>query len=245
MALFTLSFSGTASRKPASFNFSAPKAMTCPLEGDRPSRGAVAQFYHDFGAGIHKFSKLNDLDPAITTAVMLTESNGAYDETTGRAIIRVEARPPVISRLRWPDGGAEFQKKFSRYQNIAQKQQTVAQKQDTEWRGLTAWFGLSGATATDYTSYGLGQIMGNEFNRVKCKSSMEVLERAQHSAEEQVAMFFDFINHKVIEGEKLIEHARGKNWRLFTKGYNGPGQVDAYSKILIENYDSAVKVVAK
>jgi hypothetical protein len=146
---------------------------------------------------------------------------GAFDRQSGLAVIRVEARPPILSQNRYPHGEDEFRDKYGRGQS-------------SEWRALADWFSQEGEKACYWTSFGLGQIMGFNYGLVHCPGPAQVMLRAQSSAAESAKMFFDFVNSK-----KLIPALSAKDWLAFAQVYNGPGDAPGYAEKISKAYDQA------
>lgn len=227
MSLLKLQFKKTR------VELTAPSALTCPVESyDIPenlkgARLAMAKLYKNYGAVIDEQCGIHKIETAAALAVMHIEAGGvgAYDAKTGLAVIRVEARRPILSRVRFPGGELEFKEKYGRGQ--------VA-----EWKALSEWFSLEGENACYWTSFGLGQIMGFNYELVHCRNPIEVMVRAQSSAEESAKMFFDFVNSK-----KASPALRSKDWLAFARVYNGSSNAKAYAKRIGDSYELAVSVL--
>jgi hypothetical protein len=89
------------------------------------------------------------------------------------------------------------------------------------------------------TSYGLPQLMGFNWQVTRHGSLREMVLAFQDSCVEQVAGFFGFV-----ETNGLVRYLKKADWREFTRRYNGPGNVAAYSSRLINalNVAQALKV---
>jgi hypothetical protein len=76
--------------------------------------------------------------------------------------------------------------------------------------------------------------MGFNWQVTKHPGVREMALAFQRSCEEQVAGFFGFVDHN-----HLVDYIIRKDWRAFTRRYNGPGNVEDYSGKLVR----ALKVV--
>jgi hypothetical protein len=76
--------------------------------------------------------------------------------------------------------------------------------------------------------------MGFNWQVTKHPGVREMVLAFQRSCEEQVAGFFGFVDHN-----HLVDYIIRKDWRAFTRRYNGPGNVEDYSGKLVR----ALKVV--
>ncbi|MDR1044685.1 MAG: N-acetylmuramidase family protein [Candidatus Adiutrix sp.] len=223
MALLTLTFRQEKVELPE------PSARTCPARGYKIPEGlsgeslSLARLYADYGEVIEEQCRLNGLEAAAALAVMKVEAGGvgAFDQQSGLAVIRVEARPPILSQVRYPHGEDEFRDQYGRGQSA-------------EWRALADWFSREGEKACYWTSFGLGQIMGFNHGLVNCAKPVEVMLRAQSSAAESAKMFFDFV-----KAQKIIPALGAKDWLAFAKVYNGAGNAQGYAERISGVYNEA------
>ncbi len=73
-------------------------------------------------------------------------------------------------------------------------------------------------------SYGAGQVLGENFGMCGFPTPQAFVEAMCDSEDAQIAAMVDFIKSAGLDDE-----VRAKDTRGFTRGYNGKGQVDAYS----------------
>jgi hypothetical protein len=82
-------------------------------------------------------------------------------------------------------------------------------------------------------SWGLGQIMGNNFKLAGCDSVKQMVEEAMTSEANQLRHMANFI-----KSAGLLDELQNKNWAGFARGYNGPGYAkNAYDVKLAEAYN--------
>lgn len=67
------------------------------------------------------------------------------------------------------------------------------------------------------TSWGLGQVLGQNFRMVKCQSVHEMVEEAKASEAGQLRQMAAFIR-----SAGLADELKAKDWAKFARGYNGP-----------------------
>jgi hypothetical protein len=66
-------------------------------------------------------------------------------------------------------------------------------------------------------SWGLGQIMGNNYKLAGCSSVEEMVEQAKESEANQLKQIANFI-----KSAGLLDELQRKDWAAFARGYNGP-----------------------
>ncbi len=185
-----------------------------PLIGQTPEERRLCNLWNRYGAAIAAQANVYHIPTETALAVFYVESGTAYDPNTGLVIIRFE--PHIFKRY----SGEE-----SDYKRGGQRH---------EWANLAAAYELDPSSALSATSYGLPQLMGFNWQVTPYPSVREMVLAFQRSCVHQVAGFFQFVDKN-----NLLNYIVKKDWRAFTKGYNGPGNVDDYSAKLIR----ALKVV--
>ena len=87
--------------------------------------------------------------------------------------------------------------------------------------------------ALQSTSWGLGQIMGNNFKAAGCADVQEMVEQAKQSEYNQLNHMANFIKHN-----GLTDALCREDWASFAKGYNGPAYAqNKYDEKLAAAYD--------
>jgi len=214
-----------------------PKALECRPDHQFSFLGnpSVEKIWNSYGAAVLKYADIYNINPVAALATLATEAGAEGGFVNGRVTIRVEARPPILSRLRYGGGGAEFVKKYGK-------------GQPGNWRALADWFKLQPDRSLQYTSFGVAQIMGfNAVDHCGYPSPMAMFDAFQDSADLQVKGFFDFVKTKdLIEtANQLTSSNNSVAVRHFVKKYNGPGQIPTYSGWLQSNLPTAKKIMAK
>jgi hypothetical protein len=192
--------------RPATAPVSEPPGP--PLVGRTPEESSLASLWNRYGAAIYRQAGDCRLPVEAALAVFFVEANQAYDPKTGLVIIRFE--PHIFRRqtgqeVLWRRGG-----------------------QSNEWENLARAFALDADAALWSTSYGLPQLMGFNWQVTRHPSLRAMVLAFQDSCEAQVAGFFNFV-----EQNGLTRSILNGDWRGFTRRYNGPGNVEAYSRKLI------------
>jgi hypothetical protein len=192
--------------RPAAVPVSEPPGP--PLTGRTPAEKSVCDLWNCYGAAIYRQAGAYQLPVAAALAVFAVESQTAYDPRTGLVIIRFE--PHIFQRQAKRDvlygrGG-----------------------QQHEWLNLARAYDLDPQAALLSTSWGLPQLMGFNWRLTPHPSVQAMVLAFQDSCEAQVAGFFEFMARNGLGGYVL-----NADWQGFTRRYNGPGQVAAYSARLI------------
>jgi hypothetical protein len=177
----------------------------------------IVDVYNKYGAGIHQFNDEISIESAL--AVFCVESKKAYDNKSGLVIIRFE---PHI---------------FRRYTN--QEVKVKRGNQEKEWENINAAYMISKKDALYSTSFGLGQIMGFNYKYLSSPfdNVIDMVKDFQDSVLIQIKSFFGFIEYN-----GLNKFIKDKDWRGFTRRYNGPGNVEHYSKEIISYIDEIENV---
>ena len=152
-----------------------------------------------------------DVESSGEPGALLFEAHIFHRQTNGRFAGVVDSRGVAISVPRW----------------------------DKTLYGKTAWqedrlacaAALDREAALKSASWGLFQVMG--FNYASCGyGSVDAFVAAiRTGAPAQLDAFIAFV-----ETQGLAGYLRDGNWRLFTRGYNGSGQVNYYASRLEEAY---------
>lgn len=110
--------------------------------------------------------------------------------------------------------------------------------QEGRWAQLREAYALDPEKAMASASYGLFQIMG--FNHGVCgfATAKEFVADMAKSQARQLAAFAAFVR-----SNNLADELQRKDWEGFARGYNGPGQVERYGRLMRDAYN-ALKGVA-
>ncbi len=82
-------------------------------------------------------------------------------------------------------------------------------------------------------SWGKYQIMGSNFAEAGYDTVEAFVADMVHSEAYQLDAFVAFLQNTGID-----KHLIAKDWAAFARGYNGPGQVDAYAARIKEAYEN-------
>ena len=77
--------------------------------------------------------------------------------------------------------------------------------------------------ALESCSWGLFQIMGNNWEWLDYSSVEDFVRRMHLSEGEHIDAFGRFISKKKFKGVPLVDHLRNRDWAAFAEGYNGRG----------------------
>jgi hypothetical protein len=100
------------------------------------------------------------------------------------------------------------------------------------WEQLRQAYALDREAAVASASYGLFQIMGFNYERCGFASATAFVASYSQSQVHQLMAFEQFIRNA-----GLLDELQAKNWEGLARGYNGPGQVERYSRLMREAYE--------
>jgi len=104
---------------------------------------------------------------------------------------------------------------------------------DAVYAEIEAACGINTNAALLSVSWGLGQIMGNNFKLAGCSTVNQMVEEAMTSEANQLRHMANFI-----KSAGLLDELQAKNWAGFARGYNGPGYAkNAYDVKLADAYN--------
>lgn len=176
------------------------------------------------------------LEPALLKAVQLVEG-------AGRDGFLVDGRPQILfeGHIMYK----EIKNKFGLDKSVAAQKSypTICfPKWDkskylggaNEYKRLEIAKKLDEECALKSASWGIGQIMGFNFEYCECKDVFEFVEKMKESPKSQLDLWFKFFKNY----GNCLEYIRKKDWKAFTRVYNGNGQVDMYSQKLENAYNN-------
>lgn len=183
-------------------------------------------------ADFESAAKLLGVEVAIIRAVAEVESNGSGFLPDDRLVIRFEghkfrsftkgvydAKYPTISHVYYSDG---------RFNKGVQK----------DYLRLGVAMKLDADAALKATSWGMFQIMGEEYWRCDCDNVHEFVDKMKLGASEQLKAFCYFVQSK-----GLIKYLKAHNWAAFALRYNGENYaVNGYHIKLADAYSKYNKV---
>lgn len=89
---------------------------------------------------------------------------------------------------------------------------------EREWSRFNEAFKLDPEAAMRATSWGLGQIIGDNFKAAGFKTVGEFVDAMKRGEDQQMQAMVDFI-----QSNHLDDELQSENWAGFARGYNGPG----------------------
>ncbi|MEJ0024314.1 MAG: N-acetylmuramidase family protein [Alphaproteobacteria bacterium] len=92
-------------------------------------------------------------------------------------------------------------------------------------------FGLDPEAAVGSASWGLFQILGQNYKACGFASATAFVTDMAQSEARMLAAFEAFVR-----ANKILDELQNKDWAGFARVYNGPGQVDKYAKLLSDAY---------
>ena len=101
-----------------------------------------------------------------------------------------------------------------------------------EYQRLELAMSVDEECAMKSTSWGIGQIMGFNYKYCECKDVFEFVEKMKESPKSQLELWFKFFKNY----GNCLEYLKNKDWKAFTRVYNGNGQVEIYSQKLENAY---------
>ncbi|MBI1250875.1 MAG: DUF3380 domain-containing protein [Alphaproteobacteria bacterium] len=166
-------------------------------------------------------------EAAAVQAVVEVESGpgGAYGPD-GRPVILFE--PHIFSRL--------TQRRFdASHPNVSYPtwdRTKYPRSQSGRWDQLREAYALDEEAAVASASWGLFQIMGFNHQRCGFSTAKAFVADMAKSQVRQLAAFEAFVR-----SGNLDDELQRKDWEGFARGYNGPGQVERYGRLMRQAYE--------
>ncbi|MGH2533469.1 MAG: N-acetylmuramidase domain-containing protein [Thermomicrobiales bacterium] len=195
-----------------------------------------------------------DLEPYVVAGIMAAESRQQFfKEGTGLPIARFELH---VFRKRWGKTSKDRQRLFEQHFKVGEgwkghKWRPTAKgsfrsyhgDQDKEWEALDFARGLDGEAdvkAVESTSFGAGQTMGFNYERVGFTSPLEMLQHYQTRERAQVEGIVNYIAtiKPASKKTKVIDAIKAGNFLPLSKAY-GPANPAGHAKTIV----SAVKTM--
>jgi hypothetical protein len=200
----------------------------------------VASIERQFGDRIESAIGNLGIERNALVAVFAIETGGKEALWNGVPLVRIEAH--LICR-KAPEAAARF--RFDAKEPWKAQQVHVAGRwenihtgdQANEWVAIEAAKSyLSDEDIYQCCSWGAAQIMG--FNHKRCGfSSATAMTEAFVSLDQQLRAFLSFVR----TGKNMMTALKTRDWRMFAREYNGPGQVEQYAKWMGEAYEACRK----
>lgn len=184
------------------------------------------------------------VEPALLRAVHVVEcGSGSGFLPSGRPKILFEAHQ-FYKQLRNNFGNEYAEKIRATNPNICAPNwdRTKYFGGEGEWDRLILARTIHEDCANKATSWGLGQIMGFNYQLAGCETINEFVALNLKSTPDQMRLFSNFLRNS-----GLLAKLKAKDWAGFAKGYNGPGYTQnrydqkleqAYYKAIDQGYNS-------
>ncbi|MGE0828686.1 MAG: N-acetylmuramidase family protein [Hyphomonadaceae bacterium] len=165
-------------------------------------------------------------EPAAVQAVVEVESGalGAF-AADGRPVILYE--PHIFSRRT----NRRFDATNPNVSYPSWDRTKYPRDQAGRYAQLREAYGLDPENAVASASWGLFQIMGMNFAACGHQSATAFVADMSKSQARQLVAFENFVR-----SNNLVDELQRKDWEGFARGYNGPGQVERYGRLLREAY---------
>lgn len=204
----------------------------------------AARIWNAYGGLLEPLAMRLGFDPAVAVAVAAAESSGRGFGPDGRMIIRLE------NHIFWNNWGkfnpdafdAFFQLEHAQHGHVYRPSPDAPWRkfhnnQAEEWNAFGVAQRLDDRAAKLSISMGLAQIMGFNYNMVGYPSVEAMFDAFNTEERIQLIGFFDFVKSR-----KAILALQNKDYVLFARLYNGPGQEPIYAP-LIQAYHDAFHTV--
>jgi hypothetical protein len=165
-------------------------------------------------------------EAAAVQAVVEVESGAAAFGADGRPIILYE--PHIFSRLT----NRAFDASNPNVSYPTWDRTKYPRDQAGRYAQLREAFGLDPEAAVASASWGLFQIMGMNYRACGFTSATAFVKEMSKSLVKQLAAFEAFAR-----SNNLVDELQRKDWEGFARGYNGPGQVERYGRLLRQAYE--------
>jgi len=156
-----------------------------------------------------------DVDSAALRAVLTVETGGSGFDAAGRPKALFERHYFYKFLADRPDLQADAVGRGLAYPKWGEK--PYPKNSDGVYAEISAACDIDLDAALRSTSWGLGQIMGNNHKMVGFDTAEDMVKNAMESELNQLRQMAAFI-----KAAGLLDELQNKNWAAFSKGYNGP-----------------------
>lgn len=183
------------------------------------------------------------LDPLAAEAIYNVESGGAGFAADGKLIIRFEAHlfkahlgDDQAFDLYFRYGDPPWTGQFFRVDKSADWRPIHTGHQDSEWQALKVAASLNFEAGLLSISMGAPQILGSNYRRILHSSVTAMYDAFARSLAAQDIGFFNYC----LADPELVQAINSQDWATVARKYNGPGQVEDYSKKMADAYAALV-----
>ncbi len=206
----------------------------------------VAKIWNDYGSLLSALSKVLNIQPGVSVAVLAVESGGQAFASDGHMIIRFENH--IFYQYWGKNNQAEYNKYFSFNPNQvwtdhkwrptpSSPWQDVHASQTSEWQVFNFACTLNEDAARMSISMGAPQIMGFNYSVVGYSTVNGMYNAFSASARDQVIGFFDFVQGVASNGA-AIKALQSGDYQQFATYYNGSGQAATYAGLIKNALDA-------
>lgn len=164
------------------------------------------------------------IEPAALRAVIRVESSGSGFDAMGRPKILFERHFFYRHLIDTPNLLAQAEQLGIAYRRWGER--PYPKTSSGVYQELETAINIDEEAALLSTSWGMGQIMGENFRLVDCKSVYEMVDEVKVSERNQIVQMCHYIHNT-----GLIDELQNHDWAGFARHYNGP----QYTK---NNYDT-------
>lgn len=211
-----------------------------------PVTGAASNAWNNYGGLVQQLATDNGIETATVLAILAIESGGS-GFVNGRLKIRFENH---IFRKSLLEAGrlGEYENNFAgglrwddnhMYRLNGELHKTHTGKQDSEWAALGVAQRIDPELGARAISMGASQVMGFNFRANGFSSAVAMLEAYARSEAEHIRGMFNFMKNR-----GLLDAMRRNDFEAVALGYNGPGQVERYARLMRNAYDAVKPALA-
>lgn len=167
-------------------------------------------------------------EDAAVSAVLKVESRGSGFGADGRPIILYE--PHIFSRLT----NAAYNDSHPTIAYQRWRERPYPRTQAERYAQLAQAYSLDPEAALSSASWGLFQILGSNHRACGFPTASAFTADISISHERQLIAFEAFVR-----ANNILDALQKRDWARFARVYNGPGQVETYSRLLANAYAEA------
>lgn len=237
-----------ANREWASFDVEPAYSaiLATPIPQPQPGNGGTVHIPVIVGSGPTQpqpqEGSMGIIEPRAAAAILDVESGGRGFGPDGRLLIRFEAhifRRELGNDALWArhfqHGSPIWTGQRFRHSEAAPWQDIHTGNQAHEWAAFELARSLAGEAAYRSISMGAPQIVGFNAQRVGYPSASAMFTAFSKSLAHQLAGFFNYF----LSDPTLYRAMLARDWQAIALGYNGPGNVETYSRLLREAYEGS------
>lgn len=188
----------------------------------RATNAEIAQVAEDLGVGLASFR-----------AIMAVESRNSGFDARKRPVILFEPHVFYRNLPRAPRAVAvKAGLAYAKWRRGNYPRGTALQQSDGNYARLSAAIAIHEEAAYRSISMGMGQVLGENFELIGCRSAKAMFAEAMESEANQLRHMANFIASK-----SLVPKINREDWSGFARVYNGSGQVAKYSAWLSEEHE--------